>query len=108
MSLTEDGFVVRHSGRADLWPEARPSELPVSAPGAGLEAIASETPEPVAAQPAPGPQDLVAAALAETAAEAQKTFGPEVAALLADPAAAARVPVYPPKPPQAPAGTAAG
>jgi hypothetical protein len=92
MSVTEDGFAVRHSGRLDLWPAAagQPSGLPVSAPGAGLEAIASQTQEPVPAQPAAGTQDRMAAALDEAAVQAQEILGPEAASVVADTAAALR------------------
>jgi hypothetical protein len=90
MSVVEDGFAVRHSGRLDLWPAGQPSGLPVSAPGAGLEAIASQTPEPVPARPAAGTQDRMAAALDEAAVQAREILGPEAASVVADTAAALR------------------
>jgi hypothetical protein len=51
MTLIEDGFTIRNSGRRDLWDAAGPSALP-PAPGAGLQAIASEEPESAPAAPA--------------------------------------------------------
>jgi len=56
--LRIDGFAARHSGRRDLYGAARIPAAPPVAPGAGLQAIASETPEPVPAPaeaPAPEP-----------------------------------------------------
>lgn len=112
MTLVEDGFVIRNSGRADLWPaSAAGLAQPGPVTGAGLQAIASETPEPLPPAPAP-PQDRMATALAETVAEAQKTLGPEAAAWFADAAAAVQAPAATPQPDPAPvtpaAGTAAG
>lgn len=52
--LYEDGECVRRSGRPDIWPAAAGHAFPTPGAGAGLQAIASEKPEPapVAEEPA--------------------------------------------------------
>jgi pyruvate dehydrogenase E2 component (dihydrolipoamide acetyltransferase) len=94
--LRIDGFAARHSGRPDLWSAAQPSELPVSAPGAGLQA--SETPEPVSA-PAEVAEPAPAAAPAPVTAAAPQAAVPAPAAA---PAPAEAPAPAPPQPPAAP------
>lgn len=88
MSVTEDGFVIRHSGRADLWPAAagQPYERPVMGGGldsqlAGARTVAA-SPVPATAEPGAGAKtaELLAQAQAASLAaieQAAEAPGPQ-------------------------------
>jgi hypothetical protein len=104
MTLHEDGFAIRNSGRPDLWPAARNPGAASLSPGGGLDTSLGASPPPAAvpaAAPAPTaasapPSAPAPAVQPQPAAAAPKApAAPAAPAKAASPPAAAATPAAP-------------